>query len=67
MSEDFDSTVASFDAARKQNNRTLIIVIVVLVVLCCCCVGSLALLWYTGDAMLEMLGIPVSSLLLQLL
>jgi hypothetical protein len=67
MQDDFDSTVQSFDQARKRNNNTLIIAIVVIVVLCCCCIGSLAVLWYTGDAILEYFGFEVGAQLLQLL
>jgi hypothetical protein len=65
MQEDLDSTVESFDVARKRNNNTLVIAIVVIVVLCCCCIGSLAVLWYTGDTILEYFGFEVSAQLLQ--
>lgn len=67
MQEDFNSTVESFDVARKSNNRTLIIAIVVILVLCCCCVGALLVLWYTGDTILQYFGFEVGARLLRLI
>ncbi|MEX1071798.1 MAG: hypothetical protein WEC37_04145 [Anaerolineales bacterium] len=41
--------------AGKGNRRTLGIVGCVLLVLVLCCVGSLALFWFTGDSILDIL------------
>jgi energy-converting hydrogenase Eha subunit F len=47
----------------KNNMKTIVsVVLAVIILLCLCCLCSVVTLWYTGDAILEMLGIPVSWL-----
>jgi len=57
MSDELDPIITEdIDQQPKKNNVPLIIAIVVLVLLCCCC-AVLVTLWYTGDSILQWLGI----------
>ncbi len=42
----------------KNTNKTLIIIIVILALLIvCCCCTTLIVLWFTGDSIVETLGV----------
>jgi hypothetical protein len=48
---------------KNKNSQIIIIVVVILLILCCCCtVMGLVLAWFYGDAVLEMLGLQVTSI-----
>ena len=45
----------------KNNMKTIVsVVLAVIILLCLCCLCSLAVLWFTGDQILNWLGIQVN-------
>lgn len=47
----------SMESGKRGNRRTIGIIITVLVILALCCICTLAVLWYTGDSIIEFFNI----------
>ncbi len=59
MNEEMGAPVVNPEEEPKRNT-TLITIVWVVVVLCLCCLVTAVVLWFTGDAILEALGVPVT-------
>ncbi len=47
---------APYPPAEPKKNRTGMIIAIVVGLLCCCCLVLGATLWFTGDAIVEMIN-----------